>query len=56
MCIVLHEHFKPYVVDSSLSPSEEMSRFNAWLDSIQRQGLLASSSQVIKTVTSKVLW
>ena len=46
MLIILHEHFKPYVVNSSLSIEQELECFEKWLASIEKEGLVTSSSQV----------
>lgn len=49
MIILLHEHFKPYVVDPALDSVQEKACFEAWLYDIQKMGLVASSSQVGKS-------
>ena len=46
MMIILHENFTPYIVDSTLTSEQESVCFESWLQSIEKAGVVTSSSQV----------
>ena len=47
MIIALHERFPPYVVDKSLSAAEEQKAFDAWIERLMSEGIVASKTQVM---------